>query len=588
VKIQTILFAVAVGALVILVQAQAQEPTERFIGEATVNLIEVPVRVIDPSTGEPVTGLTMDDFRVLENGIEQRVTNFNEIGSRQVVGPIRDERTVSASARAGEPEAKPIEIIYFFDLYLMYKRDRDRAIEGLREQFRTEVPEDINVSVVAYDGVLETMLDRSEHNEDVLDALEEVQYLTARGPQQTIAFSQALTSREVSGQRDIEYYERRQRSQEYFFELEKKVMQVGDALAATMARYARADGRRVLVAFTPGYPRVEWAPEYSPVDFVNASVRYPTDRIWENLAHEAADLGFTLYTVDSSGVSVLGGVEDSYIEDAEFSRLGRASGRTAAATAGGAAIGAGTVGDPTLASVDPNAPQDVGAWIERNRKELLITASASTGGSAIFASDVTSALDRVNSALDHYYSLGYIANHSGDGEDYSIEVKIEGHPEYRLVHRTGYIDQPASMRAAQRLRSEMLFGEDANPLAVRVEIGEPDSRFRMGAAGSKRVKVPIQLKIPYARLEMVPRGDLYWGKVMITFFGTDQTGNQSRLAGFEQPITIDAKLYQEAVQKGYFGYEATVEIEGGTQQVFIGIEDAISGRISIMPQEFKF
>ena len=258
------------------------------------------------------------------------------------------------------------------------------------------------------------------------------------------------------------------------------------------------------------------------------------------------------------------------------------------ATRGVATIGESTSDDPILASVDPNAPSDLGAWIERNRKELLITSSQSTGGSAIFAADTTTAINQVSSNLDHYYTLGYVANHSGDGESYAIEVSIEGHPEYGLVHRTGYIDQPASIRAAQRLRSEMLFGSDANPLAVRVEVGEPDARFRIGAAGSKRVKVPIHLKIPYARLEMVPRGDLYWGKVMITFFGTDEGGNQSRLAGFEQPITIDANLYEEAVQKGYFAYQATVEIEGGNQEVYVGIEDAISGRISIMPQEFNF
>ena len=91
-----------------------------------------------------------------------------------------------------------------------------------------------------------------------------------------------------------------------------------------------------------------------------------------------------------------------------------------------------------------------------------------------------------------------------------------------------------------------------------------------------------------ARLDMVPRGNLYWGKVMITFFGQDQTGNQSRLASFEQPITVDADRYNDAVARGYFAFETTVEVEGGYQSVYVGIEDAISGHTSIMPQQFDF
>ena len=34
--------------------------------------------------------------------------------------------------------------------------------------------------------------------------------------------------------------------------------------------------------------------------------------------------------------------------------------------------------------------------------------------------------------------------------------------------------------------------------------------------------------------------------------------------------------------------QISVEIEGGNQEVYVGVEDAISGRISIMPQEFSF
>jgi VWFA-related protein len=575
---------VAAGTL--LGHAQAQVPTQRFVGETTVNVIEVPVRVIDPETGEAVRGLTIDDFRIVEGGTEQQITNFSEISSQMAISSPGAEPSSGQESQSAEPVRKPLEIVYFFDLYLMYKSDRDRALQALTERYRSGVPDGENVSVVIFDGALETFLDRSDFREDVLDALEEIRYVTARGPQQTIAFTDSLTNGPVSGERNIDFYERRQRSREYIFELERKIRQVGDALSAAMARYARAEGRKVMVAFTPGYPRAEWSPSYSPVDYLYASVEYPTEKIWDDVAHQAADLGFTLYTIDSSGVRVpVQGLDEALTSNDGFVDFSTAADSPGQPTA---QIAAPTFDDPALASVDPNAPNSLGQWIERNRKGLLISASQATGGSALFAGEVRPALDEVTSSLDHYYSLAYTADHIGDGNTYEIEVRLTNGSDYRLLHRTAYVDQPASTRAAQRLRSEMLFGGDANPLGVRIDVGEVDKRFRLGAKGSKRVKVHLHLKIPYGRLDMVSRGDIYWGKVMITLFNQDDAGNQSQLASFEQPITVAADRYQEAVAKGYFAYDATVEIEGGHQNVYVGIEDVISGKTSIMPQEFDF
>jgi hypothetical protein len=133
-------------------------------------------------------------------------------------------------------------------------------------------------------------------------ALIEVGDLRARGLEQRVSFTDALSEGPVSGERDLDYYERRQRSREYMVELERRVSRVGGALKSTMARFARADGRRVVVAFTPGQPETAWSPSYSPIDFMNATARYPAQDRWNDVALEAADLGFTLYVVDTSAM----------------------------------------------------------------------------------------------------------------------------------------------------------------------------------------------------------------------------------------------------------------------------------------------
>ena len=545
--------------------AIAQEA--QFAGETTVNVIEVPVRVIDPGTGRPVTGLSAKDFRIYENGRKQKITHFTEISHPQ---GGTDGSTAPATATD-----HILEMVYFLDLFLMRKGGRNQALDALRSRYSRPVPLDEEVSIVVFDGSLRIFVDRSTNRTEILDALDAIDEVRARGSEHESAFTQALSDGPVTGTRDRYFYERKQRSEEYIVELERRVAKVGGAISATMARYARADARKILVVFTPGHPRTRWVPEYSPVDFINQSADYPTKGLWQNLSYEASDLGFTLFTIDSAGIQP--GVEGD-VSQASTTDIGvGADGQPGSddSTGGDFAFGAGS------------PPESIGPWLERVRKDLLISAAANTGGSAHF-SNATVAVENVTASLDHYYSLAYVAKHSGDGETYSIRVELPKHPEYETEFRRAYIDRPAAERSATRLQSAMLFGGDANPLAIRVELGEPKKRLRIGAAGSKMVRLPIKIKIPIGRLELIPQGKIFWGKVAVTVFGEDAAGNQSQPVGGETPISIPMDQIQQARARGYFSYDLTVEVEGGQQKVWIGVEDLISGRISIMPQELDF
>ncbi|HSN56049.1 MAG TPA: hypothetical protein VLT32_15350, partial [Candidatus Sulfomarinibacteraceae bacterium] len=70
--------SVTVVLLAVVGAASAQEGAP-FRGETTVNVVEVPVQVVDRATGEPIVGLSAEDFEVLENGKTQTITNFAEL-----------------------------------------------------------------------------------------------------------------------------------------------------------------------------------------------------------------------------------------------------------------------------------------------------------------------------------------------------------------------------------------------------------------------------------------------------------------------------------------------------------------------------
>jgi VWFA-related protein len=578
-------FVVTAVFIVLAPGVGAQGEDASFRGETTVNVVEVPIRVFDKKTGEPVVGLTAEDFEIFENRTLQTITNFAEVwrSDRDAV-EVGGLDPVTVETGAEEIRTRTVELVYLFDLFLMNKEGRDRALRGLQASYRNGIPDGQNISLVAYDGALETLVDRTDDRDELLDALEELGYIRTRGNQQTIGLTEELIDEEVSGERDQAWFERRQRNREFISELEERVNRVGNAAVATMSRFAAVDGRRVLVLFTPGQPRTDWVPEYSTVDFVNAAVEYPVHDLWHDLALDASDLGFTMYVVDSSGVRVnFGSDVDVGITDS----LRTAFDDGSVFRAQEAPSEEGPIASPTDFAFDPGGEtQNLGSWLEQTRKSQMILAATATGGDALFVENVDRAVDEVNRDLGHHYSVAYIADHSGDGKTYTIEVNLPDHPHYRVEYRTGYVDQPAAVRSGQRLRSAMLFGDDANPLGVRVDLGEADSRFRLGATGSKRVTVPIHVKIPYGRLEMIQRGDLYWSKVWITLFAEDGEGNQSEMSSHEQPITVGADDFQQAVAKGYFSYHTGVEIEGGDQMVFIGIQEELSGRTSIMPIEF--
>ncbi|MEN8163859.1 MAG: VWA domain-containing protein [Acidobacteriota bacterium] len=567
-----------VGLLAVALVAPASaDEVKKFRGEASVNVIEIPVSVIDKETGQAIAGLTVSDFRVFEGGEALDITNFYEVGEPGSKAITR------SNAPAADRAAHTRQLVYFFDLYLMKKSDRDRAVKAVRQAYGQGVGPDEEVSIVSFDGTLRTHLDRSRDRRRIGRALGEVAGIRTRGVDQTVAFTEALSGQQPSGERDSNFYERRHRNREYMFELERRVVRVRDALSATMARFARAEGRRAVIAFTPGQPATSWSPSVAGVDFFYGDVAYPAQDLWNKVALDAADLGFTLFIADSSGIDV-GGPGDASQEFAGdevqgFGEQGIAGGVN---TSGGEGPegGAGGGGDAKAET------ENLGNWLGRARKNMLVSAADLTGGKAFFFSDMQAALGGVADQLGHWYSIAYAAPHGGDGRTYDIEVDLPGYPNYQLIYRKRYVDRTASAREAEGMRSAMLFGGDANPLGILVDIGDSDSRFRLGAAGAKRVQVPFVVKIPIGRLDMVPRGDVFWGKVLITLFGKDQTGNQSPISSHVQPITVPTDQFHKAATTGFFSYKVTVEIEGGKQTVFVGVKDQISGKTSIVTKEF--
>jgi VWFA-related protein len=557
--VATTVLAAAVLAAAAAARAQEIEVDPRFRGETTVNVIEVPVWVFDRETGRPVTGLASSDFRVREGSTEQQISHFREV--------VRDYSWTSENP--AELDNEPIELIYFLDLYLMVERDKRRAVDGLRTRYAGGIADGEWITIVSFDGRLRSHVERTDDRREVRKALDEVAHIPAQGVHHLLSFSEQPNGAGAPDGSRLRASESRQHSMEFLHDLRQHVDRVGSAISATVARYAGVNGRRVLVAISSGHPGTEWSE-----DFFREGEDQQVRGMWWRVGLDAAGNDFIIFAIDPSDR-----LDDEYSPVAAgFDLIERARLR-------GVSTPRGDNFSANPGDFRDAAPLSSGTllgWLDRSREQLLLNTTEMTGGVALVEADVGRAVESVTRSLQHYYSLAYVADHAGDGRVHDIEVALPGHPSYGLGYRRSYVDQPQEVQDARRLKSQMMFGNDQNPLGVRVAVLDV-TRHR-----GKRNRVSLDIQIPYGLIDMVPRGDEYWGNVLITFFNQGDTNDASRLWSREQPITVEADRYRGAVATGYFSFKTVLEIADGEQNICVGVQDLLGGNTSLVPQHFDY
>jgi len=343
-------------------------------------------------------------------------------------------------------------------------------------------------------------------------------------------------------------------NEEYWNQMRNIVGRVESAFSATLDRFAVAQGaRKVVVLVSPGFPRAENVPVYLVRDLFRGldTTDVRNTGLFDHAAQLASELEYTLYTLDPSG--------------------------------------------STMAQIDaPNRAQSTFAdvsgamfWRESDRKDNLIKAAQLTGGEAMFTTNGGAALADVERLTSSYYSLAFQPDHVGDGKEHELKVEVIDHPDYQLTYRKSYVDRPFEQREAERTRATLLTGETENSLGVELVLDKPTSKFRWGAEGMHVYRFAAELRIPYARLTMLPRGSVAWGQVRVVIMATDPKGNQSELTHQKVPIEVPAEKLDEAKQRGYYAYRFTLEIEGGARSLRVAVDDVLAHTTSAVIADLK-
>lgn len=106
----------AVGALMALAPAASSAPQERastFREDVSVTVIEVPVQVL--RDGQPVRGLTRDDFELYDEGVRQPLVGFDVIDTAQPAAAGAPEPAAAQPVAAVAPPLRGRHLLLLFD-----------------------------------------------------------------------------------------------------------------------------------------------------------------------------------------------------------------------------------------------------------------------------------------------------------------------------------------------------------------------------------------------------------------------------------------------------------------------------------------
>ncbi len=532
------------------------EPQGFFAESINARTVNVEVYVTDRD-GEPVTGLTKDDFTLLVDGRPVVISNFYsaeegvpsvpQAPPREPVEPAPGAaETPPAPPRLGDrtEAAPPVDQQLWMVLYVDNRHieplHRNRIFGQLLGFLGEEVERGDKVMLVSYDGGLRI---EQTFGDDVGSLSRRLLDLAGRsgapsgsaGDRRDVlrAIEQAGSSAEVTG-----------RAIQEARSLRGEMRETLRALRDSVQTLAGLPGRKAIVYVSDGLPLVPGRDlfyaiqnRFSDRSALTYSMEFDLAREFQELAQNANASHVSFLTVDATGLDL----DDAY-----------------KAESGGGAY-------------DNDLRSTVASVHRANREAAIEMMAAQTGGVAILGTnDIRPRLTRAVRSLRTYYSLGFQPTGPGDSRYHAFDVRVARNG-VRVRHREGYRDKSPATRMAEKVEASLRFDIEEDPMGIRLDLGRPLSR-----EGSDELVLPVTVRIPIGRVTLVPQGGIYHGKLMLFFSALDPDGNVAQVGSEPLDLEIPAADYAEAVQK-VWTYEGRLLVREGRQRVAVAVRDELSG-----------
>lgn len=513
----TLVVAVALGT-----SALDDPPPEADVAATTfgddveVTVVNVEVFVRDRK-GRPLEGLTVEDFRLTQDGVEMPISHFAFLGGAVKTG------TVGAAGRGAAPlpgaagplGPRPVSILLFVDNVNLDALRRNRVLNRLRGFVDEVLQPPVQMMVVSAQpslsvhqdftgdaGAVAAALDRvavessgrlarDRDRKAILDLMEE----TSGDPRMDVReFLEDIPMQVLKTQVQAQIVAHVEQESDV---LEDTLTTLHEALRLVAGR----EGRKALIHVSNGLPMVpglgllhEFEQVFRDTSIYTRIAQRDFTAEFRSLTRAASASDVAFYTLDASGLNPLEGfgADDRFVPEARAS------------------------------------------WVEAaNLEESLEFMADETGGLAVLGTnDVAAGLGRIRDDLASYYSLGYTVSRRGDGAAHRIEVELPEHGRVDIRHRQWFVDKSPATLVRERVLTALIRDIDDNPMELALSVGEA------APGADRRLEVPLKVSIPLGRLSLVPDGADLVGSVEMVLGVRDGWGREAEPRRLRQVIRV--------------------------------------------------
>lgn len=526
--------------------AQEQQPDQpqseipRLIETVDIRVINIDVVVTDRK-GNPITGLTRDDFIIYENKRPQRVTNFYEVVSRadQPEPQIRTEE--SPEPRAPEqPEQLRRKIIIFIDNLSLAPFNRNRVFKAMKEFVHTTLRPGDQAMIVTWNRSMKVRLPFTGDSKQIEQTLDAIAGESALGIQQT------SDRRQIQSQiRDANRFEAAiAAARSYSQALEHDLRQTVREVNALMGTLGGVEGKKVMLVTSEGFQMQPGRELFYFIDEVGRekqdwqgvgstfleSMSFNMTNQIESVARAANANGITLYTLHAGGLM-------------------------------GMAEGSAENQQPISANVQQAA-------LSNSTDSLRLMADLTGGLAVVGTNNFVGAFNRIQQDISSYYSLGYRSGTERVDRQRSLEVKTRN-PQYVVRSRRSFVEKSVHSEMTDKVIANLFYESSANDLGVVVRTGAPREQ------DNGTFLVPLEAVIPMEAFTLLPRGEEYTGSFTIYIVVSDKNGDMSDVQRQSHQVRVPAAAMGELKGKHYT-YAVDLVMNPGRGKISVGIADDVT------------
>ncbi len=522
-------------------QNTAQQQADNAYTISVTTKLVIETVVVKDKKGNPVDGLTANDFIVTENGVPQTIRFFEHqrlaltpAASAAQPGPERVKiydklsHVQIAPEPTGSTRYKDHRLLcFYFDMTSMPPPDQLRALKAAQNFIRTQMLPDDLVAILRYAGGAVTVLQdfTGDHNR-LLSILETMIVGEGQGFGESSSDDSTSDTGAAFGQDDSEFN---------VFNTDRQL----SALQTAADMLSHLSEKKLLIYFASGLSLNGLNNQAQLHATTNAAIR----------------AGVSFWPIDARGL-----VAQAPLGDATKGSPG----------------GVGMYSGTSALAVTTNFQQS---------QDSLYTLASDTGGKTLLDdNDLTHGIRQAEQSVSSYYIIGYYtSNAARDGKFRRIKIGLNNYQDVSLNYRQGYFapkefSKFTATDKERQLEDALMLPDPITELTIAMEI----NYFQLNRA---EYFVPIAVKIPGRELALAKRGGSE--HTLMDFVGEVKDSYGTTITNLRDNINIklsDATANELA--KRPIEYDAGFTLLPGKYTIKILARDNETGRIGTYQASF--